>query len=1545
MTVRWKPLLVLSGLFLVIAVVGVIAMAYTLVPRGADDILPQARAERNAKEYEKALIQYKRALQQDGQNPDIYMEFASMYEEWAKVPTLTPEKRAELQYGRVEALVAAKKHGRTLKEPRRLLLADAMQRDSTSDSELWAKELVDLEPNNVDAHYVLALKGLEEPSPKVPDVKRHLAVLESRKAAPVRVAWVKARLAQQTSDQATLDQVVEKSRNLTLPASADAIDRMALLRLRALDVQATTDAAALPARVKALQDDARTLVNGPALAPARITRLRLLLEGVQKSLAQRAATEPKDRTGLNALVDSIDGDVDTLFKKALDPANRPELPVHLAYADHLRFRQKRDECLAAVATALRSPKAERASASETVLGLHAVAVEAALAKVDDKDRFKKAEPHLAKLVACAHPRYQGLGHLFQGAIDLERSGVGNTASRATKPASALTPAQTKLRASALGHLKIAATQLPDVAEAQARYGVALVLAMEQGLGRQYLQNALRLGNLDPQYQIWAAWSMVQAGYPEEAEPIVTQLLDQVKQGRQPPELATTLHMLSGEIHQARRSPAELGQALAEYEKSIGSGQTPPAAVQLRLAQIDVQLGKHDSALKRLAQLREAGQGGPAAEHLAVLTLQEQGKADEARRTLEQARKTFPDSDELVGLEAAMLAKAEKPREADRVLAEYLRRDPENIGITLMRAQVLADLLDDPKQARKLLVDAADHSENSGPLVQLALLDLKQRDYPAVSASIARIRARWKEAAIADLLDAQLSLDQNDISSAAAHFDAALKKDPGNKLVQFWKAQLDSRNGATKEAKETLEAIAEARPTKEVDSGQSLMSAAESALAGIALANGDVDGAIHRLEDLREQSRGVGGLSRADRWQLVNAYTSKGKWATAKREVAALLNDTKNPPSADERVRGANYYRLHGEVQPALDQLNYVIATSPGHPAAVVTRAYILSTLKRNDEATALLRKAIAASDTKNPPAVFYLMLAAIDSLTPPKEKAQQRAMATVDEGLKAQPDSAELVRAKYRLLQELKDDKAAVAFVESKTKPDSKGVFRRMLVEVYREHDNLEGAERVLRALLDENPKDAQVAANLVKIVALEAVDAARRGKPDEERARNEKSASLIRDFRTRFPNDLAFLQCECDLAARRGDLARAAAITLEMDKIAKNSPAGPLARARIYAAQGRNREAAEAYGQALERNPRQYDVRILLGQVRLKLGETDDALRQAKYVLDADPNQPDAVLLHAQAIAAQSGPDSVVATNRSQAIEFLTGAIKHNPKFADAYHLKSELQVALGDRAHGCDTLKACLEANPNDAAGLAQLIQRLSEPRGNGEAPSAAELADAEAIAVKATANDTRGSLMLANAVGYHKAGQFSRALPWARKAASKLDAPLVHLNYGDLLLSIAEATKDTNQAKAYFRQAVEQYDLVLKTQANSVEAINNKAWILHTYFGRSVEALDLASSLLQRVDPATLPGEFYDTLGAIQEATGRTRDAEDSYTKGLRRSPDHPVLNYHMAKLISADRRRAGKATPYLTKANAGRKRLSQAMVDDLDSMMQRLSIRGN
>ena len=130
------------------------------------------------------------------------------------------------------------------------------------------------------------------------------------------------------------------------------------------------------------------------------------------------------------------------------------------------------------------------------------------------------------------------------------------------------------------------------------------------------------------------------------------------------------------------------------------------------------------------------------------------------------------------------------------------------------------------------------------------------------------------------------------------------------------------------------------------------------------------------------------------------------------------------------------------------------------------------------------------------------------------------------------------------------------------------------------------------------------------------------------------------------------------------------------------------------------------------------------------------------------------------------------------------------------------------------------------------------------------------------------------------------------------------------------------------------------MLKLQPNSVEAVNNKAWILHTYLGQTPNALDMVLALQQRVNAAVLPGEFFDTLGTIQESVGQTKSAEQSYLEGLKKAPKNPVLNFHLGKLIASDRGRADKARSHLNTALAAGDRLSPPMKGEAARLIERL-----
>jgi predicted Zn-dependent protease len=1539
MTVRWKPLLILSGLFLAVALVGVVAITLTLVPQSSRGILSRARAARDAGRFEDAEIYFKQVLQLEAKNATVHQEFAALYRDWAQQAPAA--RKPALRSERLDHLVRAVNFDKALKGPRQELLTEAMNADLVSDATSWAREMLKVEPDNLDAHYVLAADALDERTPNVPEARRHQSVLEEKQAPPFRRLWIRAKLADMTGDASSRDAAITEAGTLALPADAEPVDRIAELRILTLAIKCQTDAARLDGQVHTMLQHVKQLCRTEDLAPARVARLRSFLEQTQRTLIDRAAkAAAPDQKSIDGLVDAIEVDLEAIFKLALAGDREPDLQTYLTYADHLRFRRYRDRCLEVIDQALKSPQASRRNATHAVMGLHTVAVEMALAQVEDKQRFDKAAPHVKTLLDCPEPRFQGLGHLFAGSIDLDLSGVARDAAGDDGTAAAQDRNVPKLRSSALHHLKLAATQLPEIAEAQARYGVALVLAGEQNLGRQYLQTALRLGSLDTQYQLWAAWTILQAGYPEEAEPIISALLQQVAAGKISRELTAAVYVLSGERYQARRTPADLNRAIAEFDKAIAAGQATSATVVVRLAQIDVQLGRHDRALARIDALAAQAQGSATSEQLGVLTLEEQGKKAEARARLAAARKQYPRSPELAGLEAALLAKDGNPAEADQTLAAFLELDPDQTTLIMMRAQIHAESLKNDEQARALLRAAAERTESSAPLVQLAGLELERNDLGAAEAVIAKIRSRWKEAATGDVLDAQLALKRGHPGDAIEHFDSALKKDPDNKIVQYWKAQLDGQSGAVEEATRSLEAIVRDKPVKELDTGKTLLSAAQSALANLSLRTGALDDAIRRFEELKRSNQN-GTLSKADRWQLITAYVARGQWPAAKREIAAILDDPKDPPTEDERVRGANFYRQQGENETALAQLDYVLKINPVCPTAVVTRSYIFLKARQYDQAAAVLRNAIEQTNRKEKaPAVFYLMLAAVENEKPPATDGLKRAIALLDQGLELIPDALELVQAKSTALRAAGRTEAAVEFLEAKASALPKGPFRRELVTLYRELQQYDRAEPLLRDLHRESPDDTNLAAAMIEILSLQAAEAAAHGQPDRARQLNDAAGSMIREYRERFPSNLVFLRAECDSVARRGDFRRAIELTREIDRASKTSPMGPLMRARLYAALGNLQDMSQAYTEALERSPRQLELRVLLGNTKLKLHDADEALRQANLVLEDEKNRPDAVLLQARALAESGATPRENARQQQAAVARLEAAVKANPRFVEFYHALCEIHLKRDERDAAVEVLKQDLQANPSDGTAMARLVELLTQEPTKGQPPRPGDLEAARRLAGEISNRDSTGQLILALAIGFHRARQLALALPYAEAAAAKLDTVTAQLSLGDLLLSIAESQSDLAQARATLTRAVAQYDRVLKLQPNSVEAVNNKAWILHTYLGQTSSALEMVQSLQKRVSAVALPGEFFDTLGSIQESIGQTSDAEQSYLEGLKKSPNNPVLNFHLGKLIAGDRGRASKARSHLNIALAAGDRLSPSMKAEAERLIVQL-----
>ena len=120
MTVRWKPLVILSGLFLLVGLIGVVAITLTLVPRSSQSFLRRARMAHDAGRFEEAEIDFKQALQLDAKDAAIHEEFAGFYRDWAK--HAPADKRAALLNERHNHLESAVKFDKAIKGPRLELL-------------------------------------------------------------------------------------------------------------------------------------------------------------------------------------------------------------------------------------------------------------------------------------------------------------------------------------------------------------------------------------------------------------------------------------------------------------------------------------------------------------------------------------------------------------------------------------------------------------------------------------------------------------------------------------------------------------------------------------------------------------------------------------------------------------------------------------------------------------------------------------------------------------------------------------------------------------------------------------------------------------------------------------------------------------------------------------------------------------------------------------------------------------------------------------------------------------------------------------------------------------------------------------------------------------------------------------------------------------------------------------------------------------------------------------------------------------------------------
>ena len=236
-----------------------------------------------------------------------------------------------------------------------------------------------------------------------------------------------------------------------------------------------------------------------------------------------------------------------------------------------------------------------------------------------------------------------------------------------------------------------------------------------------------------------------------------------------------------------------------------------------------------------------------------------------------------------------------------MLKEFLTADPDNVTLSLMRAQILADSLETTQgRTRTLAARSPSVPRTPAPLVQLAQLDMDQNDLDAAAATIAKIRSRWKESATGDILEGQLALKRGKIAGRSRALHRGPQERPGqqDRPVLEGPARQPDRLGDRSD--QDARRPGQERPSKEVDAGRH-PDVGRPVGPGQPLAP---DRNVRRRDPpIRgaEASNQTGTLSRYDRWQLITAYVAKGQWPIAKREIAA--HPQRPQESADRRRAG------------------------------------------------------------------------------------------------------------------------------------------------------------------------------------------------------------------------------------------------------------------------------------------------------------------------------------------------------------------------------------------------------------------------------------------------------------------------------------------------------------------------------------------------------------------------------------------------------------------------------------------------------------------
>ena len=982
----------------------------------------------------------------------------------------------------------------------------------------------------------------------------------------------------------------------------------------------------------------------------------------------------------------------------------------------------------------------------------------------------------------------------------------------------------------------------------------------------------------------------------------------------------------------------VASAAAEFERVLDASPSHADAL-VWLARCRLAAGQAAEAQDLAAKALEQQKADAQARELLLACLARRGKVDELRRMLRP-----PDADLKPG-DALALAQAQAAARrldaAAKTVEAVLARQPDSQEAAIMMSRILEMRKEAELAEQRLAAFCRDHPEAEAAALEHAALLARSGKPDAAIDALRGLAAKLPGSAAVRAALAEMHTSAGDQAGAVESLAEACRIEPDNldlhrrlaaalielkdfarsrseidrlRLrcgesfdVQALESRLLAEQGRLDEAAAALIALSRRWPRE---------AEAQELAAAVLLRKGDLAGAISALEAARDTAPNDAAV----RARLRDAYLSAGFFDKAAAEARAVV-DLKPAAEGDLQRLALSLAGAH-DTAKAAEILRRLVADNPANAEYRIQLAQILASDGQAAEAQQHLDAALTGEPA---PAVIWGAcnvywragdLAAARSLIERTASAQPRIYHSLLAQHHVHAGDEQAAEAEFARLRELAPDDILVmaavgdfyaaipgrhedalkAYDRAAALAPGYDYARKQKASVLALAGRFGQAEELLSKLARERPGDADLQARLADLALRQAGLAPDRAIVDaaQERARTLLSGSP-HDARAQF-----YAAVAAELATDRDSRKAEACLNRAID-IDPGFVEARLLRARLERRAGRLDDAERDCRAALKANPASTSALLALGDVlrdrkagiedyraladefranpaaKLVAGLgalKDDPARAGRLLRETLGDRPAWEMLRA-------GAEQLAARGQAAgALPALHEFVRGHPAFVPAYRTLADVSAAAKDPRTAVEVQRQAYALSGRGYPDLRRTVAFMVNAKSTPQAASF--LRDH----LKKSADDMNARLLLAQVLG-----QLGRVKESIIELHKVLGAQPENLQ-AHLTLATAFASQ------RLYSKAVIHYQKVLLREPSHAVAANNLAFILAEHLNRAADAESVILPALQKKPKAA---DLLDTYGWVLYKAGRPRDAAQALRRSLDARPDVPPTMYHLAIVL--------------------------------------------